>query len=56
MGDDVAVHITIMLLRLFVQLSISFPVLLYYSLVGMHLNLGVSFAIFLNYISNRREI
>ena len=32
-----------MLLRLFVELSISFAVLLYYSLVGMHLNSGVSF-------------
>ena len=32
-----------MLLRLFVELSISFAVLLYYSLVGINLNSGVSF-------------
>lgn len=43
LGDDVVVHITVMLLRLFVELSISFAVLVYYSLVGMHLNSGVSF-------------
>ena len=46
----------IILLRLFVQLPISFPVLFYYSLVGMRVNLGTSFVLTLSYVSDRKEL
>ena len=46
----------IILLRLFVQLPISFPVLFYYSLVGMRVNLGTSFVLILSYVSDRKEL
>ena len=52
----VVVHINIILLRLFVQLPISFPVLFYYSLVSMRVNLGASFVLILSYVSDRREL
>ena len=45
----------IMLLRLFVQLPFSFPVLLCYSSVDMRTNLGAFFLI-LSYVSDRREL
>ena len=45
-----------MLLHFFVQLPISFPVLLCYGLVGMHASLGVSFALILSCVSDRREL
>ena len=44
-----------MLLRLFVQLLISFPVLLCYNLGDMRTNLGAFFLI-LSYVSDRREL
>ena len=53
---SVVVHINIILLRLFVQLPISFPVLFYYSLVGMRVNLGASFVLILGYVSDRKEL
>ena len=53
---SVVVHINTILLRLFLQLPISFPVLFYYSLVGMHVNLGASFVLILGYVSDRREL
>ena len=45
-----------MLSRLFVQLPISFPVLLCYSLVDMRANIGASFVLILSYVSDRREL
>ena len=45
-----------MLLRLFVQLPISFPVLLCYSLVDMRQNIGTSFVLILSYVLDRREL
>ena len=50
------VHINIMLLRLFVQLPVYFPVLLCYSLVDIRLNLGTSFVLILSYVTDRREL
>ena len=44
------------MLSLFVQRPISFPVLFYYSLVGMRVNLGASFVLILSYVSDRREL
>lgn len=52
----VLVHINITLSCLFVQLPISFPVLLFYSLVDMSRNLVVPFVLFLSYVSDRREL
>ena len=48
----VDVHINIILLRLFVQLPISFPFLLFYGLVDILANLFVSFVLFLSYVSD----
>ena len=45
-----------MLLRLFVQLSLSFPVLLCYSLVNMRVNLGPSVLILSYLVSDRKEL
>ena len=45
-----------MLLRLFVQLSLSFPVLLCYSLVNMRVNLGASVLILSYLVSDRKEL
>ena len=45
-----------MLSGLFVQLPVSFPVLLCYSLVDMRANIGASFVLILSYVSNRREL
>ena len=53
LGEDVVVHINIMLLRLFVKLpisSISFPVLSCYGLVDMPVNLGAFFVVILSYL------
>ena len=48
---------TLMLLRLFVQLPISFSVILCYSLVDMRVNLGAPFVLILNcLVSDRREL
>ena len=33
-----------------------FPVLIYYSLVGMHVNLGASSVLILSYLSDRRKL
>ena len=54
--EGVVAHIIIILLRLIVQLPISFPVLFYYSLVGMRMNLGASFALILSFVSDRKEL
>ena len=57
LGEDVAVHVNIMLLSLFFQLPISFPALLCYSLVDMRVNLGSIFVLVLiQLISDRREL
>ena len=57
LGEDVVVHINIMLLSLFFPLPISFPVLLCYSLVDMRVNLGPIFVLILIYlVSDRREL
>ena len=52
----VDVHINIILLRLFVQLPISFPFLLFYGFVDILANLFVSFVLFLSYVSDWREL
>ena len=57
LGEDVVVHVNVMLLSLFFQIPISFPVLLCYSLVDMRLNLGSIFVLTLIYlVSDRREL
>ena len=56
LGEGVVVHINIILLLLFAQLHISFPVLFYYSLVGIHVNWGASFVLILSYVSDRKEL
>ena len=52
----VVVHTDIIWLRFHVQLLISFPVLMCYSLNGMCANLGTSFVLILSYTSDRREL
>ena len=56
LGEGVVVHINIILLLLFAQLHISFPVLFYYSLVGIRVNWGASFVLILSYVSDRKEL
>ena len=52
----VLVHINMMILRFFVQLPISFPVLLCHSLVDMCPSLGASLVLILSYVLDRREL
>ena len=54
--EGFVVHIIVILLRLFVQDLISFLDVLCYSLVDMRVNLGVSFALSLSYVSDRKEL
>ena len=56
LGEGVVVYINLILLSLFVQLPISFSVLYYYNLVGMRVNLVVSFVLILKYVPDRREL
>ena len=41
---------------MFVQLDISFPVLIFYSLVDMRMNIAAPFVLFLSYVSDRRGL
>ena len=57
LGDDIVAHINVMILSLFFQLPISFPVLFCYSLVDMRVSLGTIFVLILIYlVSDRREL
>ena len=54
--ESFVLHVNVMLLLLSVQDLISFPDVLCYSLVDMRVNLGVSFALSLSYVSDRKEL
>ena len=57
LGDDIVVHINVMILSLFFPLPISFPFLFCYSLVDMRVSLGTIFVLILIYlVSDKRQL